>query len=423
MNSPVSTAGNHRHPVRAVLGFGLVTGIAMTSYFLLIAGETPLAWDFLAYYRGAEAAIAGEAFVGLEPDEAGGEYVYPPIVVLVFVPYVLMGSWPLSFAIHGLLSLAMLVTLGILAIRELGRLGVELTNLDRVLIMAFAVISLYPLMSLGLGQIDPLVALLLAGVFVWVERSRDSLAGLALAGAAIIKLFPVAYAIWFLRLKRWRAVKASIVTGAFAVGLSFLIFGVEINRSFFDLILFERSRLDAFAEGVSPDFFSVTLVRPISSVLPSTVPPATYLVISLALVVPALLYVYRHTESPIDRHIAFLATLVAILIALPSTNLNHFLYLYFPVLVLVYSLDPGPPRRWLLVGTAVMMLPVQPAILVTTLETIPLTIGATAQMHQGAEAMLSVVSIGLIGAIIVLAACVRHAMERPVSPEWFDQFG
>lgn len=428
MVGPIVTDATERpdpglRPVRLVLLFGIATGLAMTMYFLVVADETPLAWDFLAYYRGAEAAIAGDAFVGLEPEQGGGEYVYPPVVVLAFVPYALLGSWELAFGFHALINVAALTLLGLVTLRELDRIGIDQTPTDRWLVMLFAVASLYPVMNVGLGQVDPFVAVLLAGAFLAVDRVDAAAGGVALGLAAVVKLFPAAFGLWFVVRRRLRAIAAAAITGIAGIVASLLVFGWDTNHAYLELILFERSRLDDFAEGVSPDFFSVTLVRPIAAVVPGSVPSIAYLLIAVALVVPLLWIVYSHTETRLDRHAAFLATLVAVLIALPSSNLNHLLYLYMPAVVLMYGLTPGQPRRLLLIGLAILLFPLQPAIVGGTLEALSIPPVVADPLHAAAKSLLSVVSVALIGAVVVLVACVRHAQCRPGSDERVDQLG
>ncbi len=404
-----------RTPIRAVLALGIVTGVAMLTYFTLIAAESPLAWDFMAYYEAAEAAVSGEPFVGLEPSRGRGEFVYPPIVILGFVPYALVGSWELAFVLHSLINVACLAVLAVVTLRELDVLGVSLTARDRYLIVAFGLASLYPLVNIGLGQIDPLVALLVAGVFLGLEHRRAFTSGGTLALAAIIKLFPAAFGLWLLWLRRWRAIAVAIGTALVAALASILVFGLETNQSFVALILGDRSRLQAYAEGVSPDFFSVTLIRPISNLLQGA-PPATFLVVSVAIVAPLLWFVYQRSETRVDRHVAFLATLVGVLIALPSSNLNHLLYLYFPLIVLVFALDAGGPRRWLLAGMVLMLVPLQPGIIVATLEALPLPAGLVESIHLLADRALSFASIALLAMVLVLIACVQHARDETDNP-------
>lgn len=390
----------------------------MVIYFAAIAPRAPLAWDLQAYYEAGAAVMAGEPFIGLQPEIGGGEYVYPPIVVLGFVPYGLFSSWEIPFAIHALVNLSLLGALAWVTLRELEYLGVPIARADRVLIVAFCVASLYPLMNLGLGQVDPFITLLITMVFIGVERRRDHLAGTALAIAGIIKLFPIAIGIWLLYQRRWRAIATAFLVGVLAILVSLFVFGLQTNQAYVELILFERSRLQAFAEGLSPDFFSISLIRPISTLMQG-LPPITFLIVSVALVAPILWFIYQRTTTRVDRHVAYLATLIAVIIALPSSNFNHLLYLYFPLIVLFYSLRPGRTRRLLLTGMVVMLIPIQPGIITATLESLALSAEFVELVSAVTNDVLSFASIALIGTIILLGACVHHANQTAQTDRTF----
>lgn len=407
---------DERTVIRAVLSLGIVTGVAMTVYFAFLAPVSPLGWDFHAYHQAGEAVLAGDSFVGLEPDTGGGEFVYPPIVVLVFVPYALLSGWETAFVVHSAINVACLGTVGFLCLRELEKLGVELDRRDRYLIMAFALGSLYPLINLGLGQIDPLVSLLIIGIFLGVEREHNLIAGGAAALAGIIKLFPVVLGVWLLWLKRWRAITVAIVTGLTAVLASFAIFGWETNEAYLEVIIGSRSRLQAFAEGVSPDFFSLTLIRPIS-VLLQGLPAWTFLLVSVTIVGPILWFIYQRTSTRLDRHVAFLATVTAVLIALPSSNLNHLLYLYFPLIVLVYAIEEKQARRWLLGGMVILAIPLQPEIITSSLKVLPISETLLASVDAVASTTLSFASVALVGTVMLLVACVLYARDSSADAE------
>lgn len=398
---------SHR-PARAVLVLGILSGLAVPTYFFGLATQTPLAWDFIAYYSAAEAYLSGNSFVGLVPPFGEGIYVYPPVVVLGFLPLTALDGWFNGYLVQSGLSLAMLMGLGVLCIRELKRLGVTLERLDKVLILGFTTLSLYPMVALGLGQVDPYVAVLVALLFLALEKREDVTAGLALALAAVIKLFPVALGVWLVRRRRWRAALICAGGTVAATLASIAIFGASVHRDYLTLITAERSRLSAFAEGVDPNFFDVTLVRPLAAFLPE-VPPITYAVVAVAVVAPALVVVYRQLDTRIDRHVAFLATVTAVVIASPASNLNHLLYLYFPLVVTIYALDRPLPRGVLLVGLVVLLVPIQPIQLSETMTYAGIAPGTVAYVDALARRVLSTASIALIGSIVVLVGCVVSA--------------
>lgn len=415
----------------AVLLLGIASGIAMPTFFFTLGSVTPLAWDFAAYLAAARAFLAGSSFVGIPGLFGEGEYVYPPIVVLVFVPYALVGSWQTAFVIHSAINLLLLGVLARLIIRELAVLDVATSRTSRWLVGAVCVASLYPMISLGQGQVDPLVAVLLALTFLAIEDDRLHRAGGILALAAVIKLIPVAVCLWFVRMRAYAALGTTVLVGGCAALASIMTFGVATHRTYIEVILTDRSRVDAFASGMSPDVATMTLARPLAVIVPE-VSTLVYPAISVLLVAPFISYAYTGVSTRIDRHLAFLVTILAVLLASPATHINHLLYLYFPLLVLVFALPASRGRSLLLTGTAVLFIPLQPGLLIDLV----VGIGAPASVVVAIDTIvtpsLTVVSIPLIGGLVLLCGCTMVVRERsraatpavqraPVTPPRDDQ--
>lgn len=404
-----------RGATRAVLVLGILSGLAVPVYFFVLATETPLAWDFIAYFAAAEAFVAGDPFIGLTPPFGDGQYVYPPVAVLGFVPLLVLGDWFLAYLVHSAVNLVALGGLAVLCVRELDRLGIRLDRIDRVLIPGFCLVSLYPMVTLGLGQIDPIVAVLVAVVFLHVERQRDDVAGIALGVAAVVKIFPAAFGIWLVRSRRWRAAAISVGSGAILGIASVVIFGVDVHREYLRLLTAERSRLTAFAEGLSPDFFDVTLARPLTAMLPG-LPSMIYVVLAVAIVGPPLAVTYRRLDTRIDRHLAYLATIIAVIIASPASNLNHLLYLYFPLVVSIYAIDQSRAKGLILVGGVLVLLPVQPEQLVDVLNAAGFGVEAVGPLEAVVRRVFTHVGLPLIGSLLVLGGCAWASInDRRIS--------
>lgn len=389
---------------------GILSGLAVPVYFFVLSSDTPLAWDFIAYFAAAEAFVAGDPFIGLTPPFGDGQYVYPPVAVLGFVPLLILGDWFLAYLVLSLVNLAVLVGLAILCLRELDYLDVQLDRVDEGLIIGFCLVSLYPMITLGLGQIDPIVAGLVAVVFLHVERRRDGVAGLALALAGVVKLFPAAFGVWLVRTRRWRAAAVGIGSAALVGLASILIFGLDVHREYLRFVTTERSRLTAFAEGLSPDFFDVTLARPLTGLLPGA-PTAVYVILAVAIVVPPVALTYRRLDTRRDRHLAYLATITAVIIASPASNLNHLLYLYFPLVVTIYALDRSRPRKLVLAGVVLMLLPVQPEQVVDLLDAVRVPSQTVAVLESVVRSVFAHVGLPLIGSLSVLVGCAWAAIR------------
>jgi len=390
---------------------GIVGGVLTPIYFFLVGDVTPLAWDFLAYLNAADAFAAGERFVGLQASVGNGVYVYPPIVVLLFVPYVLLSGWLVPFLLQFAVNLALGAILGVLIVRVIEqRLSRELPTLDRGLILAFCLASTYPMISLGQGQVDHAVAIALVLGFLYMERGGEVKGGVAFAFAAIVKLFPVLIGVWLLYRRAWKAIAAAVVTGCSALVVSLLVFGVDLHVRYLRFILSERSRVSRFDGSFATDFFGMTLSRPLSVLFPQ-VDPRFYTLIAAALFVPILLILYRRASTFRGRLVSFLGTLIAILVVSPASNLNHILYLYFPMVTLAYTLDHRPSRRLLLVGIFVLSFPFHLPQVSSMVDLVGLSPGLEQGVMSVVVPVLTLATVTLYGLMFVVAGCLAYALR------------
>lgn len=396
---------------RAVLLAGIVSGILLPVYFFRFASTTPLAWDFQAYVRGAELFLAGEHFVGASPATGNGQYVYPPIVVVLFAPYVLAESWVTAFLVQSALNLLLGLVLAVVVVRVIeDRLQRRLKSLDRGLIVGFFLVSTYPMIALGQGQVDHVVAASLVAGFLWTERDQEARGGLAFAFAAVLKLFPALVGIWLLHRRAYRSIAAAVGAGLTALSASLLVFGPETHVRYVRFVLTERSRVSEFQGTMDPNFMALTLNRPLSTLLP-TVDPRLYVVVAALLFLPVLWMLYGRTRTFEDRLVASLGTLIAILLVSPASNLNHALYLSVPTVTLAFVLEHGPSRRLILAGLLVTSVPLQPAQLSRLSEVAGVSPAARASLMAVVEPALTFGSVTLYGLVIVVVGCLAHAIR------------
>ncbi len=377
-------------------------------YFLHPATVSSLGWDFHAYYAAATAALAGEPFVGIDTGLAGVTFVYPPPAVLLFVPQAALGSWQLAFLAHSAVNAAAALGVAALAVRTVESRRGRLRRLDRLLVVGFCVGSAPAVAALGLGQADALVALALASAFVGLECDRESLAGVALGVAALVKVFPAALGAWLLWRRAWRATAAAIATGLFGLTVGVLLFGVDAYHRYV-AVLAARSRIEEFAGTVSPNFFAMSLSRPLSQLLPA-LDPGLYVPASVLVLAPAVCLVALRARTLTDRLVTFLVAVLAVVLASPASNALYVVYLYFPLVCLLY-LDRGRRGRGLLfAGTAGVSFPVQPAHVdaVLTAASVPTVVAAP--VSSAAESLLTVASAPLLGCLAILGWCVYRAV-------------
>ena len=161
--------------------------------------------DLPVYLAGAERVLAGQDPLGAT-SERGWPYVYPPTLAVLLTPLldlpprVAAGLW---FGV----SLAALVA-GMLAFRHaLGRRGPFHWRADGIPI---ALVFLSLASGLERGQVGPLLLGLAGLAFLALERRRDVLAGVLVALAAAIKVYPALLLVALALARRGRALAAGL---------------------------------------------------------------------------------------------------------------------------------------------------------------------------------------------------------------------
>lgn len=404
-----------RSPVRnryraAILLACVFGGFLVPLYFLGLADVTHFAWDFRAYYTAAEAVLHGESFVGINTGIPGVSYVYPPISVALFLPQAAAGGWKLAFALQTVVNVGAAVALAALVVRSIEARRGQLSTGDRLLVVGFCVGSAPTMAIFGQGQVDMLIALTLAAVFLALERDRERLAGVALAAATLVKVFPVVLGLWLVRRRAWRAVGTAIATGLTGLVLGWAWFGLDAYRRYLG-VLAGRSRLAEFTGTVSPNFFAMSLYRPLSQVLPN-VNPHLYAPLTLVAVVPVTAFVARRDRDFTDRLATYLAAVTAMLVVSPASNALYVVYVYFPLLCLLYLDTTSRGRPLLLTGLVAISFPIQPAHVGAVFETFGVTAPLSTHVLPVVRAMLTVASLPLIGLLVLLAWCSLNATRH-----------
>ena len=191
----------------ALLFLGTIATVA-------VAGDT-LGYDFTAYHRAAVRVLAGGPAYDTSFQVAGvfGLFFYPP----TFVPLVLaFGALPFGTAVWAWIVL-LLVTFGA------GVVALPVRPATRWWIVLLAGQSWPFLYGIKLGQVGPLLFLLFALGWRWLDRP----AGLGAAGAlgAAIKLQPGLVLAWALLTRRVAAVVAGVVVLAGLAAIATVVAG------------------------------------------------------------------------------------------------------------------------------------------------------------------------------------------------------
>jgi hypothetical protein len=364
------------------------------------------------YRHAAEALLAGGDFYAVSPPRLPGyNFIYPPIVVLLFVPHALLDSALSAYAIQAALTVVFGLGTTVIVVRALERRGLAVARLDRAMIAAFTLFSAHSAITLANGQVTIWLGAAFALGFHALDRNREAVAGTAFAAAALIKVFPAAIGLWLLRRRAWRAVAAAVATGLGGLALGALVLGPDLTVTYVEDVLLGRYEGQTFQGRPEPDQSTGGAQRQIAA-LTGLGSPALG-VLAVLLLAPVVLALYRQIDTDARRQAATLATIIGVLLVVPLQRLYMPLFV-FPLLVLLYTLPAGPARRVLILGALVSYVRTNHEFLATTVE----SAGLPAAVMEPALALLSAfftfVLPTTLGLWIMLAACVL-VHYRPAS--------
>jgi alpha-1,2-mannosyltransferase len=214
--------GAWRYLPPLALGF-LVLGVGAT---LAVAGAT-LGYDFLAYHAAAARVLGGLPAYDTSFEAAGGFglFYYPP----TFIPLVLaFGALPPGLATWAWTGL-------LLASFAVGVAALPVSSRVRWLTVLLAAQSWPFLYAIKLGQVGPILFMLFALGWRWVDTRPVGLGASAALGAAI-KLQPGLILLWALLTRRWLAVAAGVLTLLVVAAAATVVAGPQAWTDFLLLV-------------------------------------------------------------------------------------------------------------------------------------------------------------------------------------------
>jgi len=172
----------------------LATFVTFTGVTLAVAGDT-LGYDFLAYHAAAQRLLDGRPLYDMSFQGAGGFglFYYPPFFAPLILPFGLLDG---SIATWAWIA-------GSLAAFALGVALLPVARSTRWLVVLLAGLSWPFVYAVKLGQVGPLLFLVLAVGWRWLDR--PTAIGASGAIGAAVKLQPGLVLAWALVTRRWRA--------------------------------------------------------------------------------------------------------------------------------------------------------------------------------------------------------------------------
>jgi hypothetical protein len=322
-------------------------------YYIFYSGIE--AGDFRAYYNAAELAIDGKSFVDASPPgvESYASWVYPPVVVLLYVPLTLFKSWEIAYIVWNGVSLLLAVGIANLGIKYLDNNGVVLTKYDKLLLNGAFIFAPISIMNYAQGQTNFLILALLAVGFLYIENNRNSggiIAGVLFGLAATIKLWPALFGIWLLYRRAYKGVIAAVITGIGLQALGILLFGLSETILFIETLVEQRS-----ATGV--------LGLPYLLGQLFNIPAQLATIISLMLIGPFVAFLFWQADGSPDTlsNTLTLFGLLTVGVLLVSPTVPQYMILtYFPAFLLLYVLNDTRTTARLSVGLLFVSVPLAP---------------------------------------------------------------
>lgn len=398
-----------RRTTRLILTCGVLVGLWNIAFAPVVAPEQfMLASD--VYRHAADAMLAGEPFYSVSPPRLPGyTFIYPPIVIVVFVPHAVLGTAVGAFTIQTVLNVIFALGTTALISRALARRGVALSRVDVVVIASFTLISAHSAITFINGQVTIWLGFAFAAGIHLLDTDRELSAGVAVALAALVKVFPAAFGLWFLRTRAWKAVGAALATGVGGLVLGAIVLGPDVTVTFFEEVLLGRYEGETFEGRPEPARTVGGAQRQIAALTGLGSPLLS--VLAVLAVAPVVVKLYQRVETDRQRLAAVLGTIIGFLLVFPLQRLYMPLFA-FPLVVLLYTLPSGRARSVFLLGLLFSYARVSYEVVMATLPSLPVPAVIESGLRWAATLFYTVLLPSTLGLWLLLGACVLVSMSE-----------
>lgn len=362
--------------------------------------------NYRTYHHAAELARGGEPFYDVPPPEAydWAVYLYPPGTLPLYYPFTLV-DWTTGFAIMTAISVLAALAATWLIVDYVESFGPALGWVDVALILLALLLSTHVFGTVYFGNVNLLLALGLVFGFWALLRERETASGVAFGAVALFKVFPALVGLWLLRERRFRAVGAAIVTGVAGLAVGLVVFGFDTTTYYLTNVLSGRTETSEFVGGypVSGTYY-VTIQQPLSRLVATVWPSAPYeviLLLAILLTLSVLAYFYRDIRTPIERQMAIFVTLAAMVTLFPSLRW-YLVFLYLPMVALLYLWTEGHGRLLFLAGGVLFSITFSAESVVDALDGVPEPLYSVGYALGGSAVL------PMYGILLMVAACVWY---------------
>ena len=217
-------------------------GVLALLIFFLCVHTLPKAWnglitDFPNYYLSARLAHEGYdtsrvyEWKWLQREKDHRAIEVPSIGLVPITPFSTLFVWPLT-GMEPLNAKRIWILLNLLLLVPISWVLHSQTELNYRRIALLLGLSFPLYRNLEFGQFYVLLLFLIATACWAYVRGHQALAGALVAIAAACKIFPVLFVVFFIQRRAWRPLVWGFVTGAAALALSVLAFGLRVHRTY-----------------------------------------------------------------------------------------------------------------------------------------------------------------------------------------------
>ena len=204
--------------IRAAYAVGLIAAIGWAfAYLSVSAANGTLGYDFRAYKLAVDHLLSGQSMYDLSATSMGafGLFFYPPPFALLVLPFAVL---PTDAGIAAWTIALVAASVGALALLPVPRL-------TRLVVLLLAAVSWPLVYSIKLGQVGPLLFLLFAIGWRWLDRPWPF--GIAAALGTVIKVQPALLIGWAVVTGRRRAALVAIGVVALLAAVATVVAGPQ----------------------------------------------------------------------------------------------------------------------------------------------------------------------------------------------------
>ncbi len=225
--------------------FGLIPVLYLNQSLLVLDDLSNKDWggaDFTAYYTAARLITYGKSpydatarvleaqSLGLREDRP---YIYLPPLAIMIIPLALLPPEPATLMWFWInVALLILSTMLIIRMLELHR-----NRIYALALLIGALVSYPVIFSIFVGQVNVLLLMLLALAWYFARRGTDLFAGIMIATASLIKIFPLCIALYFLWKGRYRIFLYTLAALIVLIGISIAAVGLDPHLTYVKSVL------------------------------------------------------------------------------------------------------------------------------------------------------------------------------------------